>query len=130
MTGKRRTGDEERDRLRWRWGYALYRYYDAAGGLLYTGISDNPDERWRQHVREHFADPEGKPWPPLAVRREDEWFATEAEAEAAERQAIADEGAIHNKSRKAPQFYALRGGTTKHPEVWPSGPVPLRRKRA
>lgn len=34
---------------------ALYRMWDAAGTLLYVGITGNPIERWRKHAQK-------KPW--------------------------------------------------------------------
>lgn len=30
---------------------ALYRTWDAAGALLYVGITGNPIERWRKHAQ-------------------------------------------------------------------------------
>lgn len=35
--------------------YYLYRFYNAAGRLLYVGISNNPDRRWGEHA-------DDKPW--------------------------------------------------------------------
>ncbi|MEU0660255.1 GIY-YIG nuclease family protein [Streptomyces lavendulocolor] len=65
---------------------ALYRFHDADGGLLYVGITNDPDHRRGQHARD-AADT----WYPLAVTREVVWFDTRAEAETAEREALANE---------------------------------------
>lgn len=62
---------------------ALYRLYDADDVLLYIGISNSPDFRWRAHL---YSD--SKKWAPLATRRTDEWFETRSKAEAAEVAAI------------------------------------------
>lgn len=35
--------------------HALYRFYDAAGALLYVGITIDPGSRWRSHAHD-------KPW--------------------------------------------------------------------
>lgn len=35
--------------------YYLYRFFNAAGRLLYVGISNNPDRRWDEHA-------DDKPW--------------------------------------------------------------------
>jgi len=64
---------------------ALYRFYDADGRLLYVGISNNPESRWKGHRYSI------KRWPALVARRADEWFDSRTEAEAAEVAAIKDE---------------------------------------
>lgn len=57
---------------------ALYRLYDSGNQLLYVGISNNPESRWKSHLY-GTAD-----WPRLASSRTDEWFDTRVDAEAAE----------------------------------------------
>lgn len=63
---------------------ALYRLFNAAGTLLYIGISVNPDVRWRVHARE-------KSWWAEVSERTVEWFETRKAAEAAEVAAVAAE---------------------------------------
>ena len=65
---------------------ALYRFFDADGGLLYLGIAKDPDRRRAQHARD-AADT----WFPLASSREVEWFDTRLEAESAERETLVAE---------------------------------------
>lgn len=67
---------------------AVYRLYDADGGLLYIGSSCNPVRRYRDHY--------SKPWWPLVARRVEEWHPTQTDAYAAEMKAIAAEGPAHN----------------------------------
>ncbi|MGV0098280.1 GntR family transcriptional regulator [Streptomyces californicus] len=62
---------------------ALYRYYGAGARLLYIGISNDPDFRWKGHLYR-----DSREWAPLATRRVDQWFKTRSEAEAAEVAAI------------------------------------------
>lgn len=61
---------------------ALYRYY-GGGELLYIGISNDPDFRWKGHLYR-----DSREWARLATRRVDQWFKTRGEAEAAEVAAI------------------------------------------
>lgn len=68
---------------------SLYRFYDAAGTLLYVGISNNPARRWKQHA-------DTKPWWSDVDRKTVEWLASRAEAEAAEAEAIKAEKPLHN----------------------------------
>ncbi|SHL73996.1 GIY-YIG nuclease family protein [Streptomyces yunnanensis] len=60
---------------------ALYRVFDAAGKLLYIGISQNPDVRFGQHSQT-------KPWWPEVAERRVEWHDTRAEAAKTEKEAI------------------------------------------
>ena len=60
---------------------ALYRLFDAAGTLLYIGISDNLKKCFAQHAAT-------KPWWPDVARRTVEWHPSRAEAAAAETAAI------------------------------------------
>src|SRR5690348_14832319 len=62
---------------------ALYRFFDAAGLLLYVGITSDPFGRFDNHCRT-------KPWR-LVARIEIRWFDSRAAAETAEVAAIRDE---------------------------------------
>lgn len=68
---------------------AVYRLYDLEGRLLYVGISDAPEERWRYHER--LVD-----WWPQVVKKDVQWHDNRKLAEAAEREAIETEAPIHN----------------------------------
>lgn len=70
---------------------ALYRYYDDAGGLLYVGISSDPDQR-----RDEHAVTAADTWYPLATSRRVGWFDTRKEAEEAEKLAIRQEAPRFN----------------------------------
>lgn len=61
--------------------FALYRTWDAAGMLLYIGITGDPIERWRKHARK-------KPWWRRVDRITCELFPKEHLALDAERSAI------------------------------------------
>lgn len=61
---------------------ALYRHFDGDGGLLYIGISKDPEGRWMAHRGNR------EPWIHLATRRTDEWFDSRHAALAAEARAI------------------------------------------
>lgn len=69
---------------------ALYRLYDEAGHLLYVGITTYPPKRFVEHERD-------KPWWPQVARRDVEWIASRAQAETAERCAIAAEQPRYNR---------------------------------
>lgn len=71
-------------------GQILYRFFGAAGELLYIGITGDAATRWKNHSKK-------QPWWPLVRRIEIEQFATRAEVEAAEKGAIRAEGPIYNK---------------------------------
>lgn len=60
---------------------ALYRLYDKSGGLLYVGITNDPDVRFAKHRAD-------KPWWPRVVRKDVEWYDKRANALAAEEMAI------------------------------------------
>ncbi|WP_158813206.1 GIY-YIG nuclease family protein [Streptomyces rimosus] len=68
---------------------ALYRLRDAAGELLYVGISTKPPQRWSQHAVD-------KVWWPEVADLSLEWFDSKSEALAAERRAIRAESPRHN----------------------------------
>lgn len=74
---------------------ALYRHFDDQGTLLYVGISVEPTTRGRAHAR-HSAFME------FAVRQETEWLDSEEAAHAAEREAIANERPLFNKTGADP----------------------------
>ncbi|MEV5957283.1 GIY-YIG nuclease family protein [Streptomyces sp. NPDC051987] len=71
---------------------ALYRLFNESGGLLYVGITNDPEVRWAYHARQ-------KAWWSDVRKRTIEWKATRAEAEAAEAEAI---------GRENPQWNAIR----------------------
>lgn len=74
---------------------AIYRLYDAAGHLLYIGMSNDPTRRWREHRKEMF-------WWREVERHEHQWFATQLLASVAERDAIFIEQPRYNKSLPGP----------------------------
>jgi predicted GIY-YIG superfamily endonuclease len=76
---------------------ALYRLYDSTDQLLYVGITGDPKVRWAQHAAD-------KTWWPEVSRRDVEWVATRAEAEGAEREAIATEKPTHNTKYALPEL--------------------------
>jgi hypothetical protein len=67
----------------------LYRCFNAAGDLLYVGITDNRVMRWRAHSR-------SKAWWPEVDRISVTDYKQRSEAEAAELQAIHTENPRHN----------------------------------
>jgi predicted GIY-YIG superfamily endonuclease len=96
---------------------ALYRYFDASDDLLYIGISNDPDFRWKAHL--YGSDRNG--WPSKAVRRAVEWFASRPLALAAE--AIRTECPRHNGAHNYddapfnPNSWAEASGPRKVPVV-------------
>lgn len=94
---------------------ALYRFYDAEDRLLYVGISNNPEARWKGHRYSI------KRWPSLVARQTVGWFDTRTEAEAAEATAIRNE---------EPRFNGTHNFTKADfsPDVW-ADPVTGQRKR-
>lgn len=75
---------------------ALYRYFDAAGGLLYVGIAADPAIRDEQHQRQSA-------WHKLAADRTVEWFESREEAHQAERWAIRGEEPLFNSTHASPE---------------------------
>ncbi|RSN12849.1 hypothetical protein DMB42_11770 [Nonomuraea sp. WAC 01424] len=69
---------------------ALYRLYDAADELLYVGITTDTAVRWQAHSTTKW-------WPQVA-RKAVQWYATRAEAAAAEIAAIKTERPAHNRA--------------------------------
>lgn len=79
--------------------HALYRFRDAAGRLLYVGITADPGTRWKAHAA-------GKPWWADVARVDVEPQPTREAALAAEKRAIRAErpvhNVIHNRPKRAP----------------------------
>lgn len=68
--------------------FTLYRLRDAAGTLLYVGISGSALARWLAHNR--------RPWWPDVAAVEVKHFPTLAEVRSAETTAIREEGPLYN----------------------------------
>lgn len=68
---------------------ALYRFYDADEALLYVGVTDDTNVRWKTHAAV-------KPWWPQVARKTVEWHDDRKIAEAHERRAIREENPLHN----------------------------------
>jgi predicted GIY-YIG superfamily endonuclease/antitoxin (DNA-binding transcriptional repressor) of toxin-antitoxin stability system len=80
---------------------ALYRCFDAAGGLLYVGITTDIAERCRQHAST-------SPWWPLVEQRTREWHPNRPDAERAETTAIETERPKYNRAGSATPTNASR----------------------
>lgn len=72
---------------------AVYRFFDADGGLIYVGITGQLMTRWRWH--EKHAD-----WWPEQARVEVIWHESRATAEAEETSAIRTEGPARNVQKR------------------------------
>ncbi|MFD3363596.1 GIY-YIG nuclease family protein [Streptomyces albidoflavus] len=81
---------------------ALYRFYDPAGELLYVGITQNPEVRWRAHKRHQL-------WWLDVDRKEVTWLETRTEAERAEREALQVERPRYDHTRAG---FEGRGSTS------------------
>ena len=68
--------------------HCLYRHYDAAGKLLYVGVTVAPDRRLRSHKKSS--------WYARIAHVALQWIATRSEALAAEEAAIKAEKPAHN----------------------------------
>ena len=79
---------------------ALYRHFDAAGVLLYVGISLSAMDRLAQHMR-------GSDWRDEIANVTVEWFPERSDALTAERIAIADEAPRFNQQHVPPQVALL-----------------------
>jgi hypothetical protein len=102
---------------------ALYRHFDAAGALLYVGISMNTIQRTAQHKH-------GAKWFQRIARIDIEWHPTRSAALTAEAIAIAKENPECNQQRPnvckvvapktaAPlQFYAVEHELTRRIDGW------------
>lgn len=75
---------------------ALYRHFDAAGVLLYVGISDDHERRLDQHRRR-------KPWFGEIARIDVEYHPTREAALEAEAVAIKAEKPLHNGAQRPPE---------------------------
>ena len=80
----------------------LYRHFDAAGRLLYVGISLSAVARLSQHM-------DGSSWADEIKSMTIERFPTRQEAHEAERQAIRDENPAHNLMRYNPKVLGISG---------------------
>lgn len=76
--------------------HAVYRIFDAEGGLLYIGTSPNPMNRMHDHASR-------KVWATRIASVRVEWFTNKADAMAAEITAIAAEGPEWNVHHRAPR---------------------------
>ncbi|MEU8136504.1 isochorismatase family protein [Streptodolium elevatio] len=68
---------------------AVYRLYDAEGGLLYVGMTANPEQRFDEHSRYKF-------WWHLIAKTDLRWFDSRSEAAAVEAEAIRSEQPIYD----------------------------------
>lgn len=68
---------------------ALYRLYDTRGALLYVGVTNNPERRFKQHR-------DSKPWWPQVARKTVEWRPSRVRALAEEAAAITAETPVYN----------------------------------
>lgn len=75
--------------------FTLYRAHDAAGRLLYVGISKQIAKRLKAH--QHSSE-----WFSACARISMENFDTKRQAEEAERHAILDEKPLHNAEKLPP----------------------------
>lgn len=80
---------------------ALYRFFNADEELLYVGVADDPEERWKAHRT--------RTWWPQVVRKSVEWFPCRSDALTAELIAIRTEGPIHNDAGKPYDYDAWHG---------------------
>jgi predicted GIY-YIG superfamily endonuclease len=80
---------------------AVYRPYDAAGSLLYVGVTKNFGQRWQRHAAE-------KPWWSQMARMTVDWYDDEAAAVRAEQDAISNERPVHNIARTNKNYRSSR----------------------
>jgi predicted GIY-YIG superfamily endonuclease len=95
---------------------ALYRFYDAAGRLLYVGVTGDPADRWARHAAE-------KPWWPDVARHAVQWLPSREAALSAEAAAITVEAPLHNVAGTPRQrvattaFHSEEHESARHPAV-------------
>lgn len=70
---------------------ALYRLYDASDQLLYVGITNNLERRWREHRRDRR-----DTWWPDVTHKVIEWLPSRRAAQAVERQVVQAEKPVYN----------------------------------
>lgn len=99
---------------------SLYRLFDAAGTLLYVGIANNPVGRWYAHS----SSSDGRNWWPDVATLTIEWFATRAEAVAAESVAMHDEHPRYNIAITSPDGRTERMRWDAPPLAWSGGAPP------
>lgn len=90
----------------------LYRLRTAADRLLYVGIGEIPEVRWKAHSKRDW-------WPQVDPSRTTvDWFDTRTEAAAAEIAVIRTEQPLHNKRHmpRPPRVRAQCG--YKRPDDW------------
>jgi predicted GIY-YIG superfamily endonuclease len=78
---------------------AVYRQFDDAERLLYVGVTDDLNRRFRWHLRH-------SPWVAFAVRRTISWFPSRGDAENSERAAIQNERPLFNRQHAAAGMHA------------------------
>lgn len=72
---------------------AVYRLFDASDRLLYLGISDSPEFRWKAHS-------DKQTWWHLVTRKTIEWYPDRAAAKAAEVRLTAIENPLYDRAAK------------------------------
>lgn len=85
---------------------AVYRLYDAAGALLYVGISKHPEERFVEHEQLKF-------WWHEVVEKKITWYPTRGAAVAAEDKAIVTEDPRHDRTWRMSGSIARKQGVTR-----------------
>ena len=85
---------------------ALYRLLNADGALLYVGITNNPEVRWKAHSRK-------KPWWPEVSEKTVKWFDDRMAAATAEARAIRLEAPRWNVAQPDENDPFRGGGGTK-----------------
>ena len=93
---------------------AVYQLYDAAGELLYVGMSRNPMSRWAWHAELHSW------WSDVAVFTV-KWYGSREEAARVERDAIKDGAARHNVHSTPRHGAATGAGVRRALEVQRAG---------
>ena len=96
---------------------ALYRLYDTDDRLLYVGIANNPERRWKQHAYE-----KADLWWHEVTDKTVEWFESREKAAAAEIIAIRAEYPRYNDAHTEESYedYIRRVGGEQPP--WKRGP--------